>query len=514
MPVDLHSGGSVRGALALALLLVLVASACASLAIPPQDAPAQGTPPPSGQKWGTQRKTIKDFGTPDDGTPPPKQDEETAAKPSEPAKTTSTWSAAPADSTGLPDWIHGSLTMRYRGRWNDGGHDNDLGGILALDLADPNSSRISGHFQGRVDADLDGKDSNDGLGSLDDTYDRSVVSKIYLAYADVAVGANAESRDGTLRVGRQSDPRLPEVVRLDGLSYSTAPLGKNEVELGLYGGVPVHLYDSSREGDSAFGTYLEGIPWKGGRARFDWMHLEDENVLGAGEDDLLVLSAWQELTQHARFEGVYSNLEGDPRDLRLRALFDDPETQTNLRLGYYQLLTAQKALVTELDPFYEQLLEYEPYRETNFNLSHAFGAHTIVDAGFDLRRVSESGDVGEFNRNWQRFYATATFSDVAAKGLAFALTADRWDDSSRDINTFGADVSYSVEKQWRASVGSYFSMYKYDFLELAERDDVRTYYLRTTYDLTARTELEFLYEFEDADLDTFQTVRVGARWRF
>src|SRR4029078_776739 len=136
----------------------------------------------------------------------------------------------------------------------------------------------------------------------------------------------------------------------------------------------------------------------------------------------------------------------------------------------------------------------------------AFGTHTVVDAGFDLRRVSESEDVGEFNRNWQRCYATATFSDVAAKGLAFSLTADRWDDSSRDINTFGADVSYAVEKQWRASVGTYFSMYKYDFLELDERDDVRTYYLRTTYDLTARTELEFLYEFEDADLDTFQTL--------
>src|SRR5262249_3744674 len=133
MPVDLHHGGSVRSVSALASLLAVVVSACASLAIPPQDAPSQGTPPPSGEKWGTERKTIKDFGTPDDGTPPPKAPEEPDAK-SEPAKQASAWSSSSTNSTGLPDWIHGSLTMRYRGRWDDGGHDNDLGGVLALDL--------------------------------------------------------------------------------------------------------------------------------------------------------------------------------------------------------------------------------------------------------------------------------------------------------------------------------------------------------------------------------------------
>src|SRR5262245_17269833 len=182
MPVDFHSGGSVRGASALGVLLALAASSCASLATPPQDPPSQGTPPPSGQTWGNQRKTIKDFGTPDDGTPPPKPPEEEAAKPVAPAASGSSWKSSSDEGTGLPDWIHGSLTMRYRGRWTDGGHDNDLGGLLALDLADPSTSRVSGHFQGRVDVDLDGKDSNNGLGSLDDTYDGSVVPKIYLAY--------------------------------------------------------------------------------------------------------------------------------------------------------------------------------------------------------------------------------------------------------------------------------------------------------------------------------------------
>ncbi len=556
MLVDPDDRGSVLAPLARATLLAVVASACASTATerlasvsselqevrshveppadaPPQDAheqdaqsqdaqsqdaqsqgtPQQGSQTPPGQKWGNERKTIKDFGTPDDGSPPPKAAEEPAPKETPPPAAPAA-ASAPDSGTGLPDWIHGSFSARYRGRWDTGGHDNDLGGILGLDLGDPLRGWISGHLQARVDWDLDGKQPGNGFESLQDTYEGSVVAKLYIAYADVAVGSNPEDRLGTLRVGRQQDPLLPEVLRLDGVSYTTTPMGTNEVQLGVYGGIPVHLYEASHDGDNAFGSFLEGIPWQGGRARLDWMHVRDENVLGEGEDDLVTLGLQQQLNTQARLEGDYSSLDGTPRDLRLRAMYDDPDSQTNLRLGYYELLRPQNALVTELDPFFEQLATYEPYRETTFDISHVFGPHTTVDVGIDVRRLDNQDDVGEFNRNWERYYTTATFNDVATKGLSMSVTGDRWDDHQRDIYTLGADVTYAAEKRWKASIGSYYSLYKYVFLQLDEQDNVRTYYLRTTYDLTARAQLEFLYELEDDSLGTFNTLRLGARWRF
>jgi hypothetical protein len=94
------------------------------------------------------------------------------------------------------------------------------------------------------------------------------------------------------------------------------------------------------------------------------------------------------------------------------------------------------------------------------------------------------------------------------------VTADLWDDDDRDINTFGADLSYESQKKWKAAVGTYYSLYKYVFLELDEREDVRTYYFRTNYDLSKGAELELLYELENDDLDTYNTLRLGARWRF
>src|SRR5262245_61957173 len=85
----------------------------------------------------------------------------------------------------FPDWLHGSFTVRYRGQGNGDDHDHDLSGLLALDLGDPRTSRVTGHLQARVDADLDGHDLDSVFGSLDDTYDQDIVGKLYLAYADI-----------------------------------------------------------------------------------------------------------------------------------------------------------------------------------------------------------------------------------------------------------------------------------------------------------------------------------------
>jgi hypothetical protein len=311
-----------------------------------------------------------------------------------------------------------------------------------------------------------------------------------------------------------SDPRLPEFVRMDGVAIASSPRGENEVEVGAYAGIPVHLYESSNDGDEAFGAFVEGRPWKNGRARIDWMHLEDEDVLGEGEDDLVALGLWQELSERWRLEGTYSHLEGDPRDLRLRALYGDPESGGILRLGYYELLEPQGSLVTELDPFFESLLEYQPFRQGTVSTSHPLGDHTVLDLGLDVRRVSDSSDVGEFNREWERYYATATRHDLGSDALSLAVTVDLWDDDDRDIHSFGADLTYDPEKRWKGSIGTYYSLYKYVFLQLDEREDVQTYYARTTCDLTKSAELEILYEYEDDDLDGYHTLLLGARWRF
>ena len=83
-----------------------------------------------------------------------------------------------------------------------------------------------------------------------------------------------------------------------------------------------------------------------GRARLDWMHLEDELQLGDQRDDLLSAALWQNLSEHLLFEGEYSHLEGDPRDLRLRAFYDHPESQSAVRVSGGQLLFQSREALT------------------------------------------------------------------------------------------------------------------------------------------------------------------------
>ena len=217
------------------------------------------------------------------------------------------------------------------------------------------------------------------------------------------------------------------------------------------------------------------------------------------------------MSEHVHLEGEYSHLESDPRDLRLRALYDDPDSETIVRAGYYELLETQTAHSTELDPFFEELLEYFPFRQTTLNVSRAFGEYTVVDAGFDMRRVSDSSDVGEFNRDWERYYATLTLDELLATGVSLSVTVDRWNDDDRDTSSFGADVSYSPDERWKASLGTYYSLYKYELLELEERDDVRTYFTRD-YEVSSGSSSGVLYGSERRHR-TYHTLRLGAVWR-
>jgi hypothetical protein len=410
--------------------------------------------------------------------------------------------------------LHGSLSMRHRARATGGEQDHDLWAVLALDYADSARPWITGHVLGRLDVQLDGHEDDGSIfHDLDDTYDGSLVGRLYEAYVDLALPRTGQA-SGTLRIGRQSDPRLPEVLHLDGLSWHSRPLGAKEVELGLYGGVPVHWYESSAEGDRAFGSFAEARPWRGGRARIDWMHLEDELRLGPFRDDLLGLGLWQALAQRWLLEGQYTRLEGEDRDLRLRTQYTGPDSKTVARLDYYELRETQTAQALELDPFSEALQEYFPFRQAGLRISRSLAEHAVVEVGFDLRRLKDQEDVGEFNREWERTFVSLTLRDLATDGLSLSLSGDEWNGDGRDIRSLGADLTFSAEPAWSASIGTYYSLFKYELFDVGERDDVRTYYVRGTRRCSEQLDLQVSYEFEDDDLEQYHILRWGGLWRF
>ncbi len=409
-----------------------------------------------------------------------------------------------------PPWLRGSLASRYWGRWTSDASDHDLYGTLTLDVGDADVHPVSGRFVGRLAWDVDGAESaGSPFYSLSDTSDHDLEGLLYEAYVDL----NRVPHLAMVRVGRQTIVDTPELGFFDGLRIETGKLGPAEFEAGAYGGVSAHLYEESHSGDWTAGVFTQLRPWTKGRVRLDWMHLEDERLLQARDDDLFAAGIWQQLADGLRVEGQYSRFADRDRDVRASAFYTLPAPDLSLRATYYQMLATQRDLVLEADPLYSALREYFPFWQAHLSASKGFGECMRVDGGADVRRVTDAGHIGIFNRDYERYFLTLGLSDLL-DGLDLQLTGDLWQSAGQDSTGFGLDVTKRLGTAWTASAGTYYSLYKYDLFLNRESDDVRTWYARMRHKAGDRLTSSLGFELEDSDLDTFYFLRLEATWRF
>jgi hypothetical protein len=301
--------------------------------------------------------------------------------------------------------IHGSFTTRYRGRASSDNGDHDLYEYATVDVGDERNA-ASAHVMALFALDVDGRDA-DEFTSLQDTHDSNLTSRVYHAYVDV----HAVSALELLRLGRQQVVETPEVVTFDGVRAETKCAGEAEVQLGAYGGLPFYPFESSRSGTAVIGLYGSAYPWSGGSLRLDWMHLEDEALLGPHQDDLLSASLGQRLGAW-HVQGDYSRLEDEDRDVRVRVSAYAPQADLSADLTFYQLLTSQLDHTLPLDPYFNTLFALFPFWQGRFNLSKGCGDALDLSAGLDLRRVTDQDDVGSANRDFERYYVTGNFLEL------------------------------------------------------------------------------------------------------
>jgi hypothetical protein len=223
---------------------------------------------------------------------------------------------------------------------------------------------------------------------------------------------------------------------------------------------------------------------------------------------------WQNLSPEISVEGRYAHLDGDPRDFTLAGTLASPDGGLVMRLSYFQLLTAQAQHTIEFDPFYESLLELFPYGQARALVSKAFGDAWVLEGGVDVRRVLDQDDVGQFNRNFDRLFATASWLEGLPWDLQASVTVDSYDSQDDEVLTAGADLSRYFGEADRATIGTYYSLYKYDIAQNEERDDVRTWYVGLRHRLDDARRLDGRYEYEDAIQGEFHTLWLGFTWSF
>lgn len=422
--------------------------------------------------------------------------------------------------------VHGFLSTRYRWRATEEWSDQDIYQYVGIDVGDPLSYKVTAHLFGRGTADIDGNIDNQGnyvFDSITDTYEDNLNGRLYYAYVDFH---RVEGMD-KIRVGRQTLRESPVPVYFDGALLETKGIKEfYNFKIGIYGGLPAHLYEDSPEGDSLYGAFVQSKPWPGGRVTLHWTHIDDDYTLGPQHEDIYAAGLWQAVTNYLNVHAMYTWLGTDPREVTGSATFYDPENDLMIRGSYLELLETEREHTLEIDTFFSPAREFYPYRQYRLLGSKGVGEHVVLEGGFDIRSLKDEGKVGNYNHEFLRYFGTVYLIDFPIDGLEISGTGEVWDSENQveQIESYGAEVGYEIAERLKGRLGTYYSLYKYDYYLAEERDMVQTYYAGLRYSPAEGFGFHVNYEYEDGDyedinfrddkFEDYQTLNVELKYRF
>ena len=399
-----------------------------------------------------------------------------------------------------PEWEHdGWLDLRYRLRFTDEGKDpftdQDIYTSLFFDAKKKDVMGLQ--FYGRLAWDVDGHPSRNIFSSAEDTWDSRAHAYLYTAFADLYKLGPVKR----VRIGRQ---QIYEDVHVhfDGLRVDSEKFGP--VQLSLYGGIPVHLYESSMEGDWMIGTKIEIKPAKTTRVAFDYVHIRDNRKHDFNQDDdLFQLSLTQGIAKTGRIYFRYSTIDGRGSQFELKGSYlYEPEDLTVRANALFQV-GSYRDFSIEFSPYYLLLDRYEDFYQLGLNATKGLFDHFEVDVGVTVRELMHDTKGGPLNHEWQRYYMTLACFDIPIKGFEASITGGAYHTTKDWWADFGLDFTQRINKSFKASVGTYWSIYKFDpYYSLDEREDVRTIYCKFDWKIleNVRLKSEFNVERDEEEL--------------
>ncbi len=411
--------------------------------------------------------------------------------------------------------VSGWISNRYRARWTSGSSDQDYYGLFNLGVGDSTKDRVTARMLARVSVDLDGHQNPRGFYSYDNLADPKngrADGRFYDGYIDI----NRVKYMETIRLGRQTIYTTPEMAYVDGAYAESRWLARNKVQTGGYIGVPVRTYGQYSDGKLIAGLFGQARPWYSARARIDWMHVNDY-FYGKHHNDLFRFSGWQTVAHDLMVDGYFTVLEKQGRDVMGRLTYNKPEWELLAQVSYQKLLHPENQLALEFDRFSATLFELMPYHDIRAMISKGFFSLMIVEAGMQLRRLDRVEYSTQFNREFSRGYSSVTFTKVFIDGLSLNGTIDYWRTpdptlADRKIVTGGGELAYKKARILKASVGTSYALYKYDYYLKREQSDVRSYYGRFWWRFADHFRLDMKYEFDDDSFGHYQEFNGALVW--
>ena len=444
---------------------------------------------------------------------------------------------APAHASTEKDraWeVDGYLRSSLRFRSADGENDGDLFADLLTDVKGTKGKNPwSFRFFGRLHWDFIGDQENDPTAMLRDVWDNyggAAQVQVYEVFAKVD---NLGKQGNSLTLGRQFiDDGI--WLQFDGARYDWIIDPSQGLDLSLFGGVPVLLWTENAWSDGNWSVGLVGR-WKPGkqtRLRLEYYHIS-QYFAGINDgindptvapvvipatrlnDDFLGFSVWHDFNPATHVYGRFTLLEGDPNELELRARWRSKDGKWLVVADWYNLFTRLTNVTNDLTPYVPMMGVYEPFGKLGGRATYRPNDRWVLQGGLAYRALFDEIDEGTYNREYTYYYFTVSVLDLADQHMDITANAIGYAASGgSDVATITGDIAWRFDEKWRASIGIDYQLYKYDYLQNAEREDVYTYYLRVRWKATKTQEASLLFSIDDDRYTEWISLFLYWTWRF
>lgn len=428
------------------------------------------------------------------------------------------------------EWaIEGYLQFHARLRTVGSETDVDLFVDVVADAIHRGRHTFRARLNGRLVADVAGdQQPNDRLRDVWDAFDHDVQFRLYEGYGEIE-----RLMDDllTLRVGRQF---IDEGVYLhfDGLraDFRLSDVWEG-LDLAVLGGIPVRFGEPSRADNWLAGAVARTRVGERTTVRLEYYHvserfegINDPVVDPVGQpvsipgtridDDLAGLSVWHRLLDTLRVFGRFTLLNWNANEIHIRVRWFTKDGRWTVVGDLYELLGRLENVTNDLTPYTPLLGAYDPFFRIGARVTRRFGEDWVVQGGFSHRELDDERDEGRFNHEYNHYYASASRLGLLDGRLDVTLLANGYAATGNDVVAAGGHVDVRVREDVTLSGGVDYALFKYDWFQDTEREDVWTYSVRIQWDPTKDVRVVGGVTVDDDRFDTYTTVYVRVRVRF
>ncbi len=411
--------------------------------------------------------------------------------------------------------LSGLLQLRYDGRYlsDDEGEDHKLHQTVDINIKENKWGHFRFTLAGDMIEDIDSEDDDqsDRTRTIHDTWDSSSHGYLYICQAEIY----ELGRLNYARFGRQYVNHELATTHLDGLNFSLdLELFGMQIRPFAYAGIPVRLYED--------GHYWDATEVGGGAH----IHLDRSTKITLEyqviEEDPDIVGTYRESGKERYEQSAFAIrrsllhkgygyislflLDNSPKNINTRFSLLVDRLDLDIDASYFYQFKEISETPTS-SPYYTGLTgTIKPYHSFTLDVMKGVYKDRIwVSAGTQWRLLDSGEDETEFNHSYNNQYLALIIDDLLMKNVQLSLQADFWQvmdsDNDDEILSFGGEIAYEKPKTINVSLGSFYSLYKYDyFADTGEKTDVYTIYSDVRYYIQPGLYFDARYELDIYDI--------------